>query len=62
MSLCNSIQEKICTLGLTGTDIHKESIETCQNYKKLFSKYDKCHNMIKKNNEFTQEEIQELGE
>lgn len=61
MQICNAIPKKVCELGYIGTNIHTESIKICTNFKLLFFKYSKCHNLMNSCEYFNDEKIAELG-
>ena len=48
IKLCNAIPIAVCGENRNGSSIHKEAIEVCQKFKKLFSKFAICHNYIGK--------------
>ncbi|XP_047124751.2 uncharacterized protein LOC105844462 [Hydra vulgaris] len=60
LELCNSIPKLVVELGFKDTDIHKETIELCQNFKVLFDKFGVCHKLINSCKQFNKENIQNL--
>ena len=46
---------------MAGTELHETAVEMSSNFKILFSKYSKCHNLMNSTNYFNDEKISELG-
>ena len=51
----------MCQHTAAGSALHKEAINACTKFKKLFSKYAKCHEIISRANEITAQELTNLG-
>ena len=47
--------------GERGTSLHKDALRTCQKFKQIFVKYQKCHKMINCSKSFDAEELKKLG-
>ncbi|XP_047131823.1 uncharacterized protein LOC124810830 [Hydra vulgaris] len=60
LELCNSIPNLVVELGFNDTNIHKETIEICKNFKVLFSKFGICHKLINSCNQFNEDKKQDL--
>ncbi|XP_065655233.1 uncharacterized protein LOC136081633 [Hydra vulgaris] len=60
LELCNSIPNLVVELGFNDTDIHRETIEVCKNFKVLFSKFGICHKLINSCNQFNEDNKQDL--
>ena len=61
LDLCNSIPKLVVDLGFIDTSVHFLSIDVSQKFKKLFSYYSKCHNIMNSSHYFKDNDIQELG-
>ena len=48
-------------MGMAGTELPETAVEISTNFKMLFSKYSKCHNLMNSTNYFNDEKISELG-
>ncbi|XP_065656336.1 uncharacterized protein LOC136081893 [Hydra vulgaris] len=60
LDLCNSIPKLVVDLGFIDTGVHLLSIDVSQKFKKLFSYYSKCHNIMNSSHYFKDNDILEL--
>ena len=51
----------MCQHTTAGSALHKEAINACTKFKKLFSKYAMCHEIISRANEITAQDLTNLG-
>ena len=51
----------MCQHTAAGSALHKEAINACTKFKKLFSKYAMCHEIISRANEITAQDLTNLG-
>lgn len=50
------------SMGFGNTEIHREAIKTCQDFKQLFDKYSKCHNLMNSSESFDEQKVEKFGE
>ena len=61
IKLCNAIPKIVYHHGQENTSIHQQSIEICQKFKLLFSKYGACHRLLNSSESFDEDKIKKLG-